>query len=213
MTDRAGGDPPAEAAERPPPCVVCGRAGRVATTAFHMTHGVTVWLCPPHRTTDYLARRAGRTFAERLDRAWRAAGALTRRREAALATHRRRVRPEPPIRTRPGSYSWPELRAEAETRFAAGQDPQHVIRELRRRYAAGPARPPSVRTLRRWHLDARWLATAPAAAASPRPGWPRRPRRSDWPELNWHWAPHPLGLLTLVWADDLTPKGVRWRRE
>ena len=57
----------------------------------------------------------------------------------------------------PGSYSWPELRREAERRYAAGEDPNDVIAELRDRSRGGPARPPSVRTMRRWFHDARWL--------------------------------------------------------
>lgn len=57
----------------------------------------------------------------------------------------------------PGSYSWPLLRREAERRFATGEAPESVIADLRESYRDGPAMVPSVRTMRRWFTDARWL--------------------------------------------------------
>lgn len=60
-------------------------------------------------------------------------------------------------RTKPGSYSWPKLRQEAEQRFALGHHPRTVIRELRERYAHNDALPPSPRTMRRWFAEARWI--------------------------------------------------------
>ena len=51
------------------------------------------------------------------------------------------------------------LRREAERRFAAGEPPAQVISELRQTYRDGPAMVPSLRTMRRWFTQARWLAT------------------------------------------------------
>lgn len=64
-------------------------------------------------------------------------------------------------RDQPGSYSWPKLRNEAERRFAAGEDPRVVIADLRENNADGPALAPSVRTMRRWFTQRRWLDTPP----------------------------------------------------
>jgi hypothetical protein len=197
------------------PCVICGRDAK-RTAPFHMTHGITIWLCPPHRAPGFLRRRHGQAFTDRLARAWRAAGADTTRRRAALAAHRRRTAPEPPARRRPGSYTWPGLRREAEARFATGEDPRNVIRDLRRRYRTLPANVPSIRTMRRWHTQARWLdrATGTAAATLPvrKPAWLRRPRRSEWPDLQLHLDPHPFGLLAHLWVDDTPPRRTHWRR-
>ena len=157
---------PDQAPPPTPPCVVCGRAGSRPWAPHHLTHGVTVWLCATHRSDGFLRRRGGRDFAERLGAAWAAAGATGARRAAALRAHVRRQQRPAPTRVRPGSYSWPRLRAEAERRFAAGEPPRRVIAELRRRHARGVATAPSVRTMRRWFTDARWLLTSgPATPA------------------------------------------------
>ena len=52
-------------------------------------------------------------------------------------------------------------RALAETAFAAGRPVTAVIAALRRLHGDGTAVPPSVRTMRRWNADRRWLARAP----------------------------------------------------
>ena len=104
-----------------------------------------------------MARRAGRDFVASLMRAWDAAGCLTAARSRALDLHRVRLAGPPP-RSRPGSYAWPELRREAERRFAAGETPGRVIAELRERAGAGPAVPPSRRTMTRWFREGRWLS-------------------------------------------------------
>lgn len=116
-----------------------------------------------------LRRRAGHEFAKRLAAVWEASGVLTRRRSAALLTHIRHVREAMSPKTLPGSYSWPNLRKDAERRFAAGEAPDIVIAELRSTYRDGPAMVPSVRTMRRWFTQARWRV-------SPTP-MPRRERR------------------------------------
>jgi hypothetical protein len=141
-----------------PPCAICGHCGREERVAVYLTHGVSVWLCPLHRGDAYLQRRGGVEFAERLAGIWAASGTATVRRLAALQAHLHRLRTAGRPRSRPGSYSWPKLREEAERRFAAGECPRTVIDELRRKHRDGPAMAPSVRTMRRWFTEARWLA-------------------------------------------------------
>jgi hypothetical protein len=129
-----------------------------------MTHGVTICLCAAHRSPEFLRRRGGRDLVGRLHALWSGAGCLTRNRARALEAHLRRVG-QPGEAARPGSYAWPELRTEAEARFAAGERPETVIAELRSRHAGDPARPPSSRTMRRWFQDGRWLAPEDLASA------------------------------------------------
>lgn len=204
-------------ASNSPYCVICGHTGRGLAAEYHLTHGVRVWLCGTHRDPRFLRRRRGRVFADRLEAAWRAAGAATVRRLQALTAHRRRMTPDPPQRDRPGSYAWPFLRQEAEDRFAAGEDPDAVIRDLRERYAYNVARVPTVRTMRRWFTEARWMnGAAPVRATAPawvrRPDWLRRPRVSRWPNLGYDTplSIHPFGWLLLFWVDDRPPHD-RWR--
>jgi hypothetical protein len=66
---------------------------------------------------------------------------------------------ERPIR-RPGSYTWPALRAEAEARWAAGDPPRRVIDELRARHTSAIAVAPSRATMYRWFREARWALAA-----------------------------------------------------
>jgi hypothetical protein len=179
-----------------PVCALCGHAGRGETAEHHMTHGVSVWLCPPHRTAAFLRRRCGRTFTARLEAIWRANGIATSRRLAALHAHRRRMaRPSP--RALPGSYSWPLMRREAERRFAAGDAPGDVISDLRGRHDDLPATVPSVRTMRRWFTQARWLTTEPNPTTR---RW--RPRRSSLPELPPGFMRDPIWPLSEWWIDD-----------
>lgn len=158
-----------------PPCAICGRAGRGQRTLRHLTHGVSIWLCEAHRSDAFLRRRSGDEFVERLAAVWTASGVLTDRRRQALDAHLRRIQAISVERARPGSYSWPVLRREAERRFAAGDKPADVIAELRTTYRDGPAMVPSIRTMRRWFTQARWLSGsatkhngAPRTTASPR---------------------------------------------
>ena len=184
-----------------------------------MTHGIVVWLCPTHLDLRFLRRRSGRIFTERLHAAWLSAGRATKKQLNALEAHIRRINPAPAQRDQPGSYSWPQLRQLAEARFAAGDDPDTVIRELRQRYADhAPARVPSVRTIRRWHTQARWLdPNAPAKPVQPpwlrRPTWLRRPLASHWPNIP-HDVPlalNPFGWFIYLWKDD-RPGTTYWRR-
>ena len=140
-----------------PPCALCGHSGRGPRAQCHLTPGVAVWLCDAHGSDAFMHRRAGRDFVDRVAAVWMASGVLTVRRTHALEAHLRRVQMVGAERDRPGSYSWPVLRREAERRFAAGEPPAEVIADLRGTYRDGPAMVPSVRTMRRWFTQARWL--------------------------------------------------------
>lgn len=158
----SGGDQSAQAKSgwpvaSTPPCAICGDTKRGLRTQRHLTHGISVWLCDSHGGDAFICRRGGMDFAERLAGVWAASGITSQRWGDALSAHVRRVRSAGAHRAQPGSYSWPVLREEAERRFAAGEDPHAVITELRQNNADGPALAPSVRTMRRWFTQARWL--------------------------------------------------------
>lgn len=179
-------------------CAVCCLPR--ATRSYHLTHGIVIELCRIHRADEFLRRREGRAFTDRLRSVWAANGVLTTRRADALRTHHRRIRPAPAERQRPGSYAWPELRRHAEARFAAGEAPGSLIAELRRRHANDAAHVPTVRTMRRWFAEARWLH-APAARPTPR----RQAQPPDRPNI---WMleicglpHHPFGPYT-SWGPD-----------
>lgn len=140
-------------------CALCAGLGSGAVAEHHLTHGVSVFLCAAHRDAGYQWRRGGRDFVDELTGMWSASGNLTPRHRRALTAHLDRVnRANATVRARPGSYSWPVMRAKAERRFAAGEPPRTVIFELRRHHEGGDAIVPSVRTMRRWFCEARWLA-------------------------------------------------------
>jgi hypothetical protein len=137
-------------------CAICAERTRGATQRVGLGYGVFVWLCEAHAGSTFQTRRAGRDLVTTLLRLWGAHGCLTANRHRALRAHLRAVAPRAP-RGRPGSYAWPSLRREAESLFAAGAVPAHVIVQLSRRHANDHARPPSTRTMHRWHAERRWL--------------------------------------------------------
>jgi hypothetical protein len=144
-----------------PPCAICMGRGEGERGLLTLPGGVTVWLCAAHRSDRFQRKRAGRDFFVSLSCVWQAAGCLTARRRRALEVHRERLMREakaPARRQRPGSYSWPELRREAEQLWAAGAPLGRVIDRLRGRVARFPARPPSRTTMYRWFGEARWRA-------------------------------------------------------
>jgi len=163
-----------------PACAICVGKGRGRRAQLHLPGGVSVWLCEAHRDPEFLRSRACRDIVVSLMHVWRSAGCLTARRSQALTALRDQLLIAPRTPTRPGSYAWPTLRLEAERRFAAGEDPAVVIDDLRNREQdrSSPARPPSVRTMRRWFREGRWRGgrrhrrhTATATArATRRPG-------------------------------------------
>lgn len=162
-----------------------------------MTHGVSIWLCEAHRGDGFLRRRSGNEFVERLSAVWTASGVLNGRRQQALDAHLHRVLHSSDDRDRPGSYSWPVLRREAERRFAAGEEPAAVISELRQTYRDGPAMVPSIRTMRRWFTQARWQDGATSTSHRTTPLVPRIPRLPP--------RPHPLIALILTGYGYPTP--------
>jgi hypothetical protein len=153
-----------ESLGKTPACILCGGPGRGRRAVLELPYGVKVWLCAGHRDPEFLTRRAGRDFVTSLLHVWRAAGCLDRRRSEALSAHLRRVQDAAALRGLPGSYAWPKLRAEAERRFAAGEPLPQVTADLRARAAGDETLAPSVRTIRRWFADARWLAASRASA-------------------------------------------------
>jgi hypothetical protein len=142
-----------------PVCAICLDRTRGKTLARPLTHGVTIWLCEPHHSVQFLRRNAGRDFVVTLERTWRSHGCLTRARSRALDAHLRAIRATGTTitRVRPGSYAWPRLRQEAEACFARGDHIFSTIVRLRERYVHGDANPPSIRTMRRWFAQGRWL--------------------------------------------------------
>jgi hypothetical protein len=161
-----------------PMCAICGGAGEGPRAEHRLTHGVSVWLCAAHRSDAFQTRRSGRDFVASLAAVWRAAGITTRRHALALEAHLRRVKGPNP-RDRPGSYAWPELREQAEQRFAAGASLAAVERDIRAAAAREmPSRLPSARTFRRWFAEGRWLA-AIRKQLSRRPAPPAHRHRSN----------------------------------
>lgn len=138
-------------------CALCAGPGDGEVLEHRMTHGVTVMLCRHHRSVRFQTQGAGEDFVDALTAMWKAAGCLTQQRQLALGAHARRVSAGPNTRHRPGSYSWPEVRQEAERRWAAGHEPLQVMHELRQLHSGWSAVVPSMRTMRRWHEQARWM--------------------------------------------------------
>ena len=149
-------------------CAICWGPGSGGIETQYLTHGVTVRLCAAHRTLQFQQSGAGRAMIDHLASAWRAGGTQTRRRWRALADHERRIRSAPATGDLPGSYTWPYLRDEVETRFAAGEDPRVVIADVRSRSIV-VAMLPSYRTLRRWFAEGRWFgrSSPPHDCATP----------------------------------------------
>lgn len=142
-------------------CALCAGPGAGDVLEHRMTHGVTVMLCQHHRSARFQKQGAGEDFVEALTALWRAAGCLTQQRQLALSAHNRRVAPVSTDRHRPGSYTWSVLREEAEQRWAAGHPVMRVMQELRQQHSGWTAAVPSMRTMRRWHEEARWLNPPP----------------------------------------------------
>lgn len=148
-----------------PPCAICMGRGEGERGRLTLPGGVQVWLCAAHRSESFQRSRAGRDFFVSLSCVWQAAGCFTARRRRALEVHRARLLRRasgPAPRSRPGSYSWPELRREAEGMWASGSPVRAVIEKLRARVGRGEARAPSRTTMYRWFGESRWLARSAA---------------------------------------------------
>jgi hypothetical protein len=149
-----------------PICAICLDRTRGRTLERELTHGVRIWLCEGHHSVEFLRANAGRDFVVTLMRSWRAHGCLTRARSRALDAHLLAVRAlgKTVTRRRPGSYAWPRLRREAEEAFARGDGILSTISRLRERHLLDHATVPSVRTMRRWFSQCRWLRLPKPAA-------------------------------------------------
>jgi hypothetical protein len=152
-----------------PICAICLDRTRGKTLERELTHGVRIWLCEGHHSVAFMRSHAGRDFVVTLLRIWRAQGCLTRARSRALDAHLDSVRAlaRAVTRKRPGSYAWPGLRREAEDAFAQGERATATIARLRERHAQDHATVPSVRTMRRWFTQGRWLRYPAPATAEP----------------------------------------------
>jgi hypothetical protein len=146
-----------------PVCAICGMTTPGPTAAVRMTHGVTIWLCRVHASPEFHCRNDGRDFVDTLALLWEAHGCLTAARRRALEAHLARFA-DRPQRARPGSHGWPALRRRAETEWALGVDPADTISRLRAECVAARVKPPSLRTMQRWHHEGRWLRAESAAA-------------------------------------------------
>ena len=144
-------------------CAICVERTRGRTTLVRYGYGVAVWLCEGHASPAFQTQRSGRDLVLTLSRLWSAHGCMTAARSKAMDAHLRALSGRE-ARPRPGSYAWPALRDEAERRFAGGHAPGPAIAELRARHGGGVARPPSVRTMRRWWSDRRWVRPRPPPA-------------------------------------------------
>jgi hypothetical protein len=150
-----------------PLCAICIDRTRGKTVARELAYGVKIWLCEGHHSIEFMRSNAGRDFATTLLRIWQSQGCLTRARSKALEWHLRVVRSIGHcVRARPGSYAWPRLRREAEDAFARGERVIAVINRLRERHAHDHATAPSVRTMRRWFAQGRWLRLPEPAAVA-----------------------------------------------
>ncbi len=142
-----------------PICAICLDRTQGKALERELTHGVRIWLCEGHHSVAFMCRNAGRDFVVTLTRIWRSNGCLTRARNLALNAHLAAVHATGTTRerTRPGSYAWPRLRREAEECFARGDRVLATIGRLRTRHSLDHATIPSVRTMRRWFTQGRWL--------------------------------------------------------
>ena len=140
-------------------CCICVERTRGRTRKLTLGYGVEIWLCAGHASTQFQRQRGGRDFELTLMRLWQAHGCWTLARQKALTafTQALKTATRPTPRHRPGSYSWPDLRRQIEAAYQRGAAPDPIAAEVRRRYRDCPARPPSRRTLQRWHAERRWL--------------------------------------------------------
>jgi hypothetical protein len=141
-------------------CAICVERTRGRTRSVELGYGVRVQLCQGHASQEFMTQRSGRDFVLTLQRLWQAHDCLTVARSRALRRHLAACSGAE-ARPRPGSYAWPTLRRDAEAAFAAGRPVDAVIAAIRRLHGDGTAVPPSIRTMRRWNAERRWLARAP----------------------------------------------------
>jgi hypothetical protein len=147
-------------------CAICVDRTRGKTQPVRLRYGVVVQLCAGHADPAFLRARGGRDFVLTLQRLWTAHNCMTEPRCRALVAHLELMRDHaPPKRRRPGSYTWPIQRRQAEQAFANGASPRRVHERLKAAVHSLPINPPSSRTIHRWHAQHRWLSRTP-----PEPG-------------------------------------------
>jgi hypothetical protein len=143
-----------------PLCAICIDRTQGKTRERQLTYGVRIWLCEGHHSVAFMRHNAGRDFTVTLERIWQSQGCLTRARSKALTSHLKAIKAAFSgriTRARPGSYSWPRLRREAEDAFARGEPVFAAIARLRERHAHDHASAPSIRTMQRWFAQGRWM--------------------------------------------------------
>ena len=145
------------------PCCICVERTRGRTQKLVLGYGVEIWLCKEHASPEFQRQRNGRDFELTLMRLWQAHGCWNIARQKALKAFTAAREENKRGRHRPGSYAWPDLRRRAEQAFAQGAAPDRLHAQIAQHYRYCPARPPSRRTLGRWHAERRWLA-APTSA-------------------------------------------------
>jgi hypothetical protein len=139
-------------------CCICVERTRGNTQKLVLGYGVEIYLCKPHASTEFQRQRNGRDFELTLIRLWQAHGCWTLARQKALKAFAAAREEAKQPRHKPGSYAWPDLRRHAEQAYANGAHPQAIHTSIQHTYRDCPTRPPSTRTLHRWHTERRWLA-------------------------------------------------------
>lgn len=142
-----------------PVCAICVDRTRGRTRKVTLTNRVSVHLCEAHADRSFQTRRSGRLRAH-VDGSVESERLPDPRRSRALDAHLANLSGRS-ARPRPGSYTWPELRRDLEAGYAGGATPAELHPPVHARLEPFPARPPSRRTLQRWHAEHRWLARAP----------------------------------------------------
>src|SRR6201995_4339964 len=113
-------------------CAICVDRTRGRTLPVRLRYGVVVQLCAGHADPAFLRARGGRDFVLTLQRLWTAHNCMTEPRSKALTAHLAQMRDHsPPKRWRPGSYTWPTQRRQAEQAFAEGASPRRVHKRLK----------------------------------------------------------------------------------
>lgn len=148
------------------PCLLCQTRTKGRAKDVYLGYGVTICLCDEHASDAFIQADNSRHFLLSVHLALRAAGRLTRRHVMALdgfvARARGRANRAPTTRKRPGSYTWAAIRQRLEARLAASSLTTARMVELVQEWLKvelrrGLVKLPSLRTLRRWRLESRWL--------------------------------------------------------
>ncbi len=144
-----------------PVCAICVDRTRGRTERVQLTHRVSVWLCADHASATFQTRRGGRDFVRTLAGVWKANDCLTAARDRALAAHLDRLT-QPPRRDHARAATHGPTCAASSSAATPRAPPRPSSRPpSSTAYADCPARPPSRRTIQRWHAQRRWLAHAP----------------------------------------------------